>query len=179
GDATDAADSGWMIDRVIHPRIDLGLDMTLTRHIRLSFATSGLRQEAFSGFGATLPVLAIDGIGEMFARDLNNENIENLADLIRLNPLRTIGSIPPVKLREFRAKARLVAHLTIDAIETESPLTNETISAMLRAQPEQVAASLEVSPEQIVALQEQLAILQVALDEEQLQHLTLGDIITS
>jgi len=179
GDATDGADSGWMIDRVIHPRIDLGLGMTLTRHIRLSFATNGLRQEAFSGFGVTLPVMAIDGIGEIFARDLNNENIQNLADLMGLNPLRTIGSIPPGKLREFRAKAGLVAHLAIDAVEPESPLTNETISEILRAQPEQVAASIEVSPERLVALQEQLAILQVALDEAQLQHLTLGDIITS
>lgn len=40
GDATDKPNSGFMIDYVIHPRIDLTPDATLTRRIRLSFRNS-------------------------------------------------------------------------------------------------------------------------------------------
>ena len=178
GNATEATNSGLMIDRVIHPRIDFGPGMTLTRQVRLIFGSGDIGQEKVSGFGAALPVQAIDGIDGIFAQGLNNANVQNLSDLSRLDPRQRVGNIPPVKLHEFRAKARLVARLAID-LGPLTPLSNTSISQFLGEQPQALASSIHVSPDRVVALQEQCALLQVALDDEELQRITLGDLIAS
>ncbi|HUX76173.1 MAG TPA: hypothetical protein VMY40_05990 [Anaerolineae bacterium] len=45
GDATGAPDSGFMIDYVIHPRIDLSPGDTLERKLRLTFASGAVQPE--------------------------------------------------------------------------------------------------------------------------------------
>lgn len=114
GNATDALDSGLMIDYVIHPRIDLTPGDTLTRRLRLTSAASTAQQiEALAGFGADLPVSSLDGVGDAYTRALNEHGIHSLGDLATIDPLRPVGNIPPVKLQEFRAKARLVMRLQV------------------------------------------------------------------
>lgn len=178
GDATETVNSGLMIDRVIHPRVDFGPGMTLTRHVRLSFGSGGIGQEEVSGFGAALPVQAIDGIDEIFAQNLNSVNVQNLGDLGRLDPQQRVENIPPVKLHEFRTKARMVSRFAID-LSLLTPLSNTSISQFLNQQPQDLASSINVSPDRVLAIQEQCAVLQVALDDEQLHRLTLGDLMSN
>jgi hypothetical protein len=57
GDATEAPDSGFMIDYVIHPRIDLSPTDKLERKLRLTFASGAVQlEEKVGGFGAAPPV---------------------------------------------------------------------------------------------------------------------------
>src|SRR5262245_18850954 len=92
GDATEAANSGWMIDYVIHPRITLSAGMTLTRTLHLSFGgkTQG---EVVGGFGASLSVMSIDGLGAAYASQLGERGITSLGDLIGIDPQAVIGNI--------------------------------------------------------------------------------------
>jgi hypothetical protein len=114
GDATKAPDSGFMIDYVIHPRIDLSPKDTLERTLRLTFAAGAIQQdEVLTGFGTDLPVSSIDGIGAVYTSALNAHGIHSLGDLAAIAPQHSIGNIPPGKLREFRAKARLAMRLQV------------------------------------------------------------------
>jgi len=91
GDATDDPDTGYLIDYVIHPRVDLTRTMTLTRTVRLSFTAGGVpggEPTVFGGrFGAGLPVASIDGIGDEYAAKLGENGIHSLGDLARIDLL--------------------------------------------------------------------------------------------
>ncbi len=180
GEATTVANSGLMIDTVIHPRIDLSAEMTLRRNLHLSFAANRPMETA-GGFGARLPVIAIDGVGEQFSAALRRQNVRTLSDLLRLDPLQGVGRIQAVNLREFRAKARMVMAVRFD-MRPFMPLAESTISALLKTPPQALAKLIEdaeVSGDSLARLQEELAILQVALDESALQNITLGDLLIS
>lgn len=68
GDATEKPNSGFMIDYIIHPRIDLDKSMKLLRSVRLTFGSVPVQRKAIARFGATLPVITIDGIGEKYSQ---------------------------------------------------------------------------------------------------------------
>ena len=90
-----------MINHVIHPRVDLTADATLTRRVRLFFSGGTVSGEELTGFGAGLPVAVIDGIAQKYANDLALEGIFTIGDLGNVDPLIPLGGIPPVRLREF------------------------------------------------------------------------------
>lgn len=180
GDATEAANSGWMIDYVIHPRIQLSAGMTLTRNLHLTFGIGGAG-ETVGGFGGALPVNSIDGVGQRFSSVLNVAGIRTLNDLIAVNPLQRIASIPGVKLREFRAKARMALGLRADLLPFAS-LSEWSISNLLRADTEVLIAEIdapEVTARHVIQMQEALAVLQVALDDTALQEISLGTLLSS
>jgi len=178
GDATEAPDSGFMIDYVIHPRIDLSPGDTLNRKLRLTFATGAVPLEVeLAGFGATLPVSSIDGVGEAYASALSEGGIHSLDDLVEVDPLRPVGNIPPVKLREFRAKARLVMRLRVSPASL-GPFTDRSVSRFLRESPDDLTGP-GVPPATVRRLQETLADLQIALDDAQLQSITLGNLTST
>ncbi len=90
-----------------------------------------------------------------------------------------MGDIPLVKLREFRAKARMVMRLRI-SLPPLAPFADRSISSFLRERPEDLAAAINtpgVTPQMVTRLQEEIALLQIALDDAQLQRITLGDLI--
>ncbi len=179
GNATEESDSGFMINYVIHPRIDLVPGMTLNRMLRLNFSGGFILETELTGFGTTLPVTSIDGIGDIYRADLEAEGIQTLGDLIEIDPLVSVGDIPPVKLREFRAKARMVTHLRLDLSNFE-PLYDRDISSIISEIPEDLAGEIDspgVTPEMVTELQEELAIFQIALDDVQLQRIRLDDLI--
>ena len=181
GDAAEAPDSGLMIDYVIHPRIDLTPGMALSRQLRLTFAAGGLQQEEWVGFGASLPAISIDGVGEEYAGALGGQGIDSLGDLVEIDPLLPLGNIPQVRLREFRAKARTVMGLRIDLTPFMS-LADHSISLLLMERPEDLVEAIDapdVTPKMVTHLQEELAVLQIALDDAQLQRITLGDLINA
>lgn len=130
------------------------------------------------GFGLTLPVAAIDGIGDKYAKLLNKQDIHTLGDLVDIDPLQPIGNIPPVKLREFRAKARAVTHIQVD-LAPFIPLADWNISDILKTEPGKLAEMIDspgVTPQKVTRFQEKLAGLQVALDDEQLKSIPLKEL---
>ena len=180
GNATNAANSGWMIDYVIHPRIEISEGMTLTRSLHLAFGVGGAGiEDAVGGFGGTLPVNSIDGVGHRFASVLNAAGVRTLNDLIAVNPLQPIRPIPGVKLREFRAKARMALGLRAD-LTPFVPLSEWSISRFLQEDPEVIFAEVPgVMTSQVIELQERLAVLQVALDDAALREISLGTLMQS
>jgi hypothetical protein len=177
GDATGEPDSGFMVDYVIHPRIDLSLGDTLSRKLQLTFASGAVQPEPLAGFGAALPVSSIGGIGRAYASALREQGIYSLGDLIEADPLRPVGDIPPAKLREFRAKARLVTRLRVSPTSL-APFVGRNVSRFLKARPEDLVRP-GTTLERVERLQEALADLQIALDDAQLQRITLGDLMNA
>ena len=181
GDATEELNSGFMIDHVIHPRIDLTAELTLIRKLRLTFAAGAIQPEELIEFGAALPVTSIDGVGDEYASDLVEQDINSLGDMVEVDPLSPIGNIPKVKLREFRAKARMVTHLRV-TLAPFAMLADRSISSLLSERPEDIAEEIGlpgITPEFVAQLQEELALLQIAMDNEQLQRITLGDLMSA
>jgi hypothetical protein len=178
GNATEEVDSGYMIDYVIHPRIDLAPGDTLERKLHLSFAAGTVRQEeALIRFGANLPVGSIDGVGDVYTRALNEHGIHCLGDLAAISPVQSIGDIPPAKLREFRAKARLVMRLQVGSASL-APFAGRSVSRFLMTRAENLTRP-GMAPEKVGRLQEALTDLQVALDEAQLRDITLGELVNA
>ncbi len=180
GDATEAPNSGFMINYIIHPRIDMTPDLTVIRRIRLAFLESFVRQERrLTGLGAALPVISIEGIGEEFEKDLAQDGIRTIADLVQIDPWRSVGDIPQVKLREFQEKARIVTQLQIGLVPYSS-LTDRSIKYILMERPESIleaTAAPGITLDVIRNLQDQLSILLIAIDDAQLKRITLGELI--
>ena len=174
GDATGDPDTGYLIDYVIHPRVDL------TRTVRLSFTAGGVPggEPTFFGvsFRAGLPVISIDGIGDEYAAELGENGIHSLGDLARIDSFNPVGSIPQARLGEFRAKARMVMRMEIDMTPFIA-LADSRISNILSERPEILVEVSGIIPEMVKQLQEELAILHIALDDAHLQSITLGELI--
>lgn len=181
GDATDVANSGYLINRVTHARYDLTPLLTLNRKIHLTFTGGAISQEELTGFGATLPVKSIDGVGDVFEGDLSEQEIRTLGDMVDVDPMAQIGNIPIIKLREFRAKARMVMGLKVTLAPFVS-LADYSISRLLVQEPEELAdvvGSGAITSETVARFQEELAILQIALDDAQLQVIKLADLMNN
>jgi hypothetical protein len=179
GNATSAADSGIMINHVIHPRIDITPGLTLRRTLRLDFSQVFAVKEEIRDCGASLPVMSIDGVGEVYGLALASAGINTLNDFLTMNLLEPPAGIPAVKLREFRAKARMVMALRV-GLTPVAALAHLSISDLLTANPQTLAAmpgAFTITADMVTELQEELMTLQVALDNEQLRQMTLGSLL--
>jgi len=177
GNATATPDSGFMINHVIHPRIDITDGLSLQRTLRLNFSQDYTVKDGLPGLGASLPVRSIDGVGEVYGQALATAGINTLADFVSMDFQAAPDNVPGVKLREFRTKARMVMGLTMD-LAPFAALSDLSISRLLMESPQTLAAMTGTTITAAMAseLQEELMILQVALDDEDLQHLKLGSI---
>ncbi len=177
GDASEAADSGFMINLIIHPRIDLTNNTTLNRTLRLDFAQGVVQVEELATVGTTLPLQSIDGVGEAYAASLANYGVHSVGDLAEINPLMPVATVPAVKLREFRAKARMVLGFSAN-LAPFTELAHYNVSDLLKESPEVLAGLIQeamVTPQMVADLQEELMPLQLALDDRQLKSMTLAD----
>jgi hypothetical protein len=180
GDATTAADTGFMINQVIHPRIDLGPGDTLRRTLQLTVGGGRVQEEAGAGFGGAMPVTDVHGIDLAYAEALAAAGIRTIRALANVDPHRRIPGIPPVILLEVRAKARMVKQLRIDG-GPFAPLVERSISGLLRARPRELLEALAGSGttvDAVMRLQDELAALQVALNQDVLQEITLGRLLS-
>lgn len=207
GDATDAPNSGLLVNRVIHPRIDLGPGDTLRRTVRLTFAGGGLAADrpgdpvggggltgggvsalasglaagegsASRGPAGLLPVESLDGVGRVYAGELVAAGIATVRQLADADPQRSVGSVPPARLRELRAKARLVVGLRPDPAIL-APLADRRLGSLLAARPEELAGALgglAAATRTVVYLHGHLSTLEVALDAAWLQKLRVRDL---
>lgn len=177
GDANEEPNSGFMINYVIHPRIDLTSDLTFTRKLRLAFSAGAVQEERLMGVGANLPVISIDGIGDEYADELGKNGIYSLGDLVDIDPFSPVGTIPQARLRDFRAKARMVSRLGINMAPL-FPLADCSINSLLNEKPEILATDAPgLTLEIMTYFQEELSVLHIALDDAHLQQITLGDLI--
>jgi len=179
GNATAAVDSGFMINHVIHPRIDITPGLTLCRTLRLDFSQIYAAKEEIPGLGAGLPVRSIDGVGDVYGQALALAGVNTLADFLNMNLLEPPAGIPSVKLREFRAKARMVMALKV-GLSPFAALSHLSISDLLKESPQTLAPmakAFTVTADMVADLQEELMPLQVALDDQQLQQMTLGNLM--
>jgi len=179
GDATATANSGIMVNQVIHPRIDLGPDDTLRRTVQLTFSGGSLRQGARVGVAPTLPVGSMDGVGKSYETTLTSAGLRTVGDLAEADPLRPVGNIPQATLRELRAKARMVLAVRLDPVLL-APLAGRRLEGLLAARPEDLAGAvggLARATQTVVYLQERLGPLEVALDTAWLQRLRVEDLI--
>lgn len=181
GDANEEQNTGYMINHVIHERYDLTPELTLTRKIRLKFTGAVASQEELTGLGAMWPVQSIDGVGDVFSSELSEHGVQTLSDLVGIDPLSPIGTMPLVKLREFRAKARMVMGLKA-TLAPFVPFADYSISNLLIKRPEDLINDVnppDMTPEMVTRLQEELAVLQIALDDMQLENIRLNDLINA
>jgi hypothetical protein len=196
GDATAAANSGFMIDYVIHPRIDLDPAWTLKRRLQLVFGVRAAAppepqpsslmpmwhiapQPAGTGFGASLPIISLDGVGKAYAATLETNGIHVLGDLIAWDPSKPVATISRARLREFRAKAAMVTGLHL-RLELFSGLAERGINRILEdtAEANAEAAGPGVTCDLAKELQEALTVLVMALDDKTLKRMTLKELFS-
>jgi hypothetical protein len=179
GNASKKVDSGLMIDYVIHPRINMQEELTLTRKLRLSFRSEFTLEPEPLGFGAKLDIIHIDGIGEVFAKILLNNDISIIGDLLDVPHWKPIGSIPHIKLVEFCAKARMVTGLAID-LAPFGAIAGLNITTVTGTNPKkllEMTRSSILTLKDVIHMQQRLAVLQVALDDRLLQNIRIKDLV--
>ena len=178
GDAGEEAGSGTLINRVIHPRIDLEPGQRLTRELRLSFARGlGARSVRLPGhwLGDAAPRV-VEGVGARYGPALEAAGIATVEALAHSDPHTAPGGIPVLVAIGFRAKARLALR-TASALAVPEALATMTVSQVLRAPAPALAASTGIPEPDAAEAQEQLAALELALDHAFLGRMTLAAMV--
>ncbi len=180
GNATTARDSGYLVNYVIHARVDLQGGQTLTRRIRFTLRPGG-------GTGTvdwlSLPrhwlenesPKILDGVGESSLRTLASAGIDNIGELAQSTPTELAQRLPITKAIELRAKARLAlrtaARLTV--LPALAPMQAQTV---MEAEASALATEIHLQIDEVESVQEQLALLQLALDARALRRRTLSEL---
>lgn len=204
GEAAGSPSREYLIDYVIHPRIDLTDNDTLTRRLRLTFDTAtnnssaatrsqcivarsnnnittstiGQTGMASSTFISNLSVRSIDGIGSRFSQALDTHGIKTVSDLAAFDTRTTALSIPAGKLREFRTKAKLLlrSQSQLDPLALQL-FKNQNLYDFLNENPNHLALGANESLESVEVLQDALVDIQITLDDSQLRSIRLGDLL--
>ncbi len=123
-----APDSGYLINYVIHPRLELPAGNTLTRRVRFT-----LRPGAGSAGGdwVGLPShwlskespLLLDGVGNTYASALAGAEVKTIGALAEIEPARGAArAIPLAKAVELRTKARLTVRTAVPSPRWPTPI---------------------------------------------------------
>lgn len=177
GNATAAANSGFLINYVTHRRIDLRPGKTLLRRMRLSFRHgSGVGAASSPMFRshwlAAASVTVVDGVGEALAAALEKNGVTTVGQLADADPTQAVGGLTPTKAAELRAKARLAVQMAAQ-IEPVAVLEGVTVDELLKGSG---LFAPTVPADVLDRIQEQLGFLQVALDSRTLQRMTLKEL---
>lgn len=185
GNANEALNSGRLINYVIHPRIDLTSNATLTRQLRLSFSSAVSTSEDDAQFPISnapqwlreSPLIIIDGIGPIYGDRLLGIGITTVEDLsgIEINNLEI--NIPTMKLAEFKTKA-ISALRVMTNLRVVNGIQTSTIRELMITSAEDLAARTSESINQIIQMQEQLNQLQVAMDDSFLENRRLFELVS-
>lgn len=180
GDASQTKDSGYLINHVIHPRIDLVASETLTRQIWLTLRPDihGEWPEPSSHWLGSASVEEIDGVGSAYSTALADALIETIGDLAGSEPTALETDIPLMKLVELRAKARLAVN-TAERISPVSELLDRSAWEVIATPTSTLAAEAAASSEEVQRLREQVEMLQLAMDNRFLRRSTIGELARS
>lgn len=177
GNASKIKNSGYLINYVIHPRIELKAGDTLTRRLRLSFRPEvgpewlEVPQHWLSGS----PVGDLDGVGDAYAEALGDAGIETVGELARAEPTTLSVDLPLMKLVELRAKARLTLRAAAD-LSPVSGLLDRIAWDVIVTPTTTLAADSGASKEAVERLREQVSALQLTLDNRILRRVTIGEL---
>jgi hypothetical protein len=180
GNASNTADSGYLINYVVHPRIDITAGGSLARRLRLTLRpdVGPDWQVVPTHWLGSVDVAQIDGIGSTYAATLQEGRVGTIEDLATMEPSAMQQALPLMKLVELRAKARMALR-TVVGIQPLAGLNDRTAWNILMTAPETLVSESGASAEQINCLREQMSALQLTLDNRYLQQVTLGELTLS
>jgi len=177
GDASEAADSGLLINCVIHPRINLEGGTDLTRRVRFTLkpdiGPDWLRLPAH--WLGRQDVQQIDGVGQAYARTLRSIGVRTIRELAQVEPALVRERFPLMRAVELRAKARMALR-TADGIRPIAGLNNRSLWDILTTPLDTLVADTGAAAEQISRLIEQAGALQLTLDNEYIRQITIGQL---
>jgi hypothetical protein len=120
-------------------------------------------------------VQIIQGVGSRYRQILRGRGVRTLEDLARFEDEHVPG-ISAVRLAEFRAKARIILDLQVDAF-SGTELSARSLRQLLQAGPAVLARDSRQSVEAVRQFEGQLRILQAVVDEPYLDSLTLRELL--
>lgn len=180
GNASKVKNSGYLINYVIHPRLELEAGATLTRHLRLSLRpeVGPERLEVPQHWLGASPVADLDGVGEAYTTALADAGIGTVGELASAEPTALSIALPLMKLVELRAKARLTLRAAAD-LTLIAGLLDRTAWEIIVTPTATLAADVGASEEAVQRLREQVSALQLTLDNQVLQRVTIGELAQS
>lgn len=184
GNATAQTDTGYMIDYVIHSRIDLTAEVTLIRRIQLHFQNAGgealweptvvVRESALGN----LTIEHLDGVGSAYATQLSDAGIATIQDLATAEAATISVELPAMKLVELQAKARLLLR-TASQITPVSGLFDCSAWDVIATPTQELIAQSGAPANAVEQLKDQVCNLQLTLDNRFLQETKLKDLTQS
>jgi hypothetical protein len=183
GDATATVNTGYLMNYVMHPVISLAAGQTLTRRVRFTLRPTVGGGASRSDDWLQMPrhwlasesLELLDGVGETYATSLREAGIRTIGALAESDPASLWKALPVAKLVETRAKARLVLRVAA-AIPAYAGLAERTAWSIIATPVAELATAAAVAPVALETLQEQLAVLQLALDARYLKKVTTGEL---
>ncbi len=179
GDASGDLGSGTMINRVVHPPLELADGDILERQLVLSFGVTDAGPAPSTGLGDRWPLRYLKGIDAAYYARLRAVGITTVGDLARRDPADDVPGLPPSRLREFVEKALLLQRYR--PLARFEPLRDEPILEILQAAPAEVIGRSDGALDEDDALdvQRALGILQVAIDANVLARMRVEALLTT
>jgi len=179
GNASESANSGYLINYVIHPAIELTSGSTLTRRLRFNFKPLGGEKDWLTlpqHWLADYSVETIDGVGASHTASLADSGVTTINALAMIEPAAIEVDIPILLMTHWRAKARLLLMAAADLIPLAA-LSSWRVPDILSTSNADLAAQLDaVSLERVAHIREQLGAILVALDDSFITKMTYGEL---
>jgi Baseplate J-like protein len=121
-------------------------------------------------------VQIIQGVGSRYRLILRGRGVRTLDDLARFEDVQVPG-MSAVRLAEFKAKARIILDLQIDAF-SGTALLSRSVRQLLQAGTTELVRDSQMSVDAVRRFEGQLRILQAVVDEQYLDSLTLRELLT-
>jgi hypothetical protein len=177
GDASGEPGSGTMINRVVHPPLELAAGDLLERQLVLSFGVTESVERPATGLGDGWPLRTIKGIDTVYIARLSEAGIATVGELADFDPGHVVPGVPPSRLREFVEKALLLRRYR--PLARFESLRDEPILEILQADPADVAdrSHATLDPDDALDVQRALGILQVAVDADVLRRMRISELL--
>lgn len=182
GDASEAANSGRLVNHVIHAAVILTPGDTLTRRVRLSFRPTRLQTRGGAAIVerfvvgspiGRLPAAAVDGVGPKAAKALENADVATVDDVARMGE-GDVADLTATQFLELRNKARLAVG-TAARLPVLEPVESIRIGELIDADAVNLSEGTGLPLDIVQELQEQLGILGIALDARRLRRMTIAE----
>lgn len=186
GDATAAPDSGYLINYVIHPRIDLTAQASLIRVLRLQFgvaplmasqplALSTARSRALGSVLSRAAIVHLDGVGERYAAALIMGGVSSIGELAESDVMALDVGIARTTLVELQAKAVLAVQSAARAPAVKA-LARHSASRVATSTTAMLMSATGASEAAIAEARAQAAALQLALNETYLERMSIEEL---
>lgn len=120
---------------------------------------------------------AVQGIGNKFSIALYQGGIKTIQDLADLDPDKKIANVAPIRLAEFRTKAKMILEVDIEK-EKLTPLFSYKLTDLLKTSDQKLAQTAAVPTSSIVQLKEEVRKVEITLDEGVFRTISLAELVT-